>query len=167
MEIFISDTNIIIDLHSIGLLRELCSLPYDIRTVDFVVDEIKDPVQQECLAALIAEGKILVEGFTFDELAEIVEEHSKAPGNLSIPDCSVCYCARKHSATLLSGDKRLRKYAEATHVNVRGVLFVIDELVNHNTIQTSLGIQKLTELMMVNVRLPKSEIEKRINAWSK
>lgn len=166
MEIIVNDTNIFIDLHSIGLLRALCDLPYDVRTVDFVINEINDPAQSESLAAMVAEGKIKVERFDMEELAEIIEEHSMVPGNLSIPDCSVCYYARKHTATLLTGDRQLRKYAEGNNVVVHGVLFIFDELVAKGIIIEEMAAQKLRELTNVNVRLPKSEIEKRIKKWS-
>ncbi len=166
MEIIVSDTNIFIDLHSIGLLSALCDLPYDVRTVDFVINEIKDPAQSESLAALVTEGKIKVKNFNIEELTEIIEEHSTIPGNISIPDCSVCYYAKKHSATLLTGDRQLRKYAEVNNVSVRGVLFIFDELVNKGVIAAEIAAQKLRELTNVNVRLPKSEIEKRIKKWS-
>ena len=111
MEIIVNDTNIFIDLHSIGLLDTLCQLPYDVRTVDFVIDEITDPSQSAALSVLITDGKIRVESFNADELQEIIEEHSNVPGNISITDCSVCYYARKNSATMLTGDRQLRKYA--------------------------------------------------------
>lgn len=166
MEIIVNDTNIFIDLQSIGLLRALCDLPYDVRTVDFVVNEIKDRAQAESLATLVREGKIKVESFNIDELAEIIEEHSAISGNLSVPDCSVCYYARKHSATLLTGDRQLRRYAEGNNVTVRGVLFIFDELVAQNIIEAGIAAQKLRELTNINVRLPKSEIEKRIKKWS-
>lgn len=166
MEIIVNDTNIFIDLQSIGLLRALCDLPYDVRTVDFVVNEIKDRAQADSLATLVGEGKIKVESFNINELAEIIEEHSAISGNLSVPDCSVCYYARKHSATLLTGDRQLRRYAENNNVTVRGVLFIFDELVAHNIIKTGIAAQKLRELTNINVRLPKSEIEKRIKKWS-
>ena len=166
MEIIVNDTNIFIDLQSIGLLRELCDLPYDVRTVDFVVNEIKDRAQADSLATLVGEGKIKVESFNINELAEIIEEHSTVSGNLSVPDCSVCYYARKHSATLLTGDRQLRRYAENNNVTVRGVLFIFDELVAHNIIKTGIAAQKLRELTNINVRLPKSDIEKRIKKWS-
>ena len=166
MEIIVNDTNIFIDLQSIGLLRALCDLPYDVRTVDFVVNEIKDRAQAESLATLVREGKIKVESFNIEELAEIIEEHSTVSGNLSVPDCSVCYYARKHSATLLTGDRQLRRYAESNNVIVRGVLFIFDELVAHNIIKTGIAAQKLRELTNINVRLPKSEIERRIKKWS-
>lgn len=166
MEIIVNDTNIFIDLHSIGLLGALCDLPYDVRTVDFVVNEIKDQAQAESLATLVGEGKIKIESFNIDELAEIIEEHSAISGNLSVPDCSVCYYARKHSATLLTGDRQLRRYAEGNNVTVRGVLFIFDELVDQNIIDAGIAAQKLRELTNINVRLPKSEIEKRIKKWS-
>lgn len=166
MEIIVNDTNIFIDLHSIGLLGALCDLPYDVRTVDFVVNEIKDQAQSESLATLVGEGKIKIESFNIDELAEIIEEHSAISGNLSVPDCSVCYYARKHSATLLTGDRQLRRYAEGNNVTVRGVLFIFDELVAQNIIDAGIAAQKLRELTNINVRLPKSEIEKRIKKWS-
>lgn len=166
MEIIVNDTNIFIDLHSIGLLSALCELPYDVRTVDFVVNEITDKAQAESLASLVGEGKIKIESFNIDELAEIIEEHSAVSGNLSVPDCSVCYYARKHSATLLTGDRQLRRYAEGNNVTVRGILFIFDELVAYNIIGAGIAAQKLRELTNINVRLPKSEITKRIKNWN-
>ena len=74
--------------------------------------EIVDNRQQEDMGRLVKEGKITVESFTAEELIEIVNEHVAVSGNLSIPDCSVCYYARKHDITLLTGDRQLRRYAE-------------------------------------------------------
>ncbi len=45
MKILVNDTNIFIDLHSVGLLEEMCRLPYEIHTVDLVVAEIADADQ--------------------------------------------------------------------------------------------------------------------------
>ena len=165
MKIIVNDTNILIDLHSIGLLEVLCELPYDVRTVDFVIAEITDPEQSEALSALATENKIRIESFDAEELGEIITEHSSVPGNISIPDCSVCYYARKYAATLLTGDRQLRRYAEANNVSVRGILFIFDELVANNVISSQQASAKLRELVAINVRLPKSEIEKRINDW--
>lgn len=86
MEIIVNDTNIFIDLHSIGLLECFCQLPYEIRTVDFVMAEISNPQQYAEIERLANEGKILVASFTPEELSEIVEEYSNVPGNLSLPD---------------------------------------------------------------------------------
>lgn len=111
MKIIVNDTNIFIDLHSIGILEKLCELPYEIHTVDFVVSEIVDERQSMAYNRLVKDGKITVNAFSAEELMEIVTEHSEVSGNLSIADCSVCYYARKNMVPMLTGDRRLRKYA--------------------------------------------------------
>lgn len=166
MEIIVNDTNIFIDLHSVGLLNALCALPYDIRTVDFVINEINNPDQLNALASFIRDGKIKVENLDPDEIADIIEGHSTVSGNMSIVDFSVYYYAKKHSAILLTGDRQLRKYAENKKVTVKGVLFVFDELVAREIIDVQTAVQKLRELLNINIRLPFSEIEKRIKKWS-
>ena len=114
---------------------------------------------------LVKEGKITVESFTAEELIEIVNEHAAVSGNLSIPDCSVCYYARKHDITLLTGDRQLRRYAESHNLTVHGILFIFDELVAHSVISPEAAAGKLKELYSINVRLPKSEIQRRIDRW--
>lgn len=165
MKILVNDTNIFIDLHSVGLLEEMCRLPYEIHTVDFVVAEIADADQRRIFDELVARGEISVDGFTADEVIEIVEEHSSVSGNLSIPDCSVCYFARKHNVPMLTGDRRLRRYAEEQSIEVHGILFIFDELVRHDIISTSMAADRLEELFAINARLPKAAIRERINRW--
>lgn len=165
MKILVNDTNIFIDLHSVGLLEEMCRLPYEIHTVDFVVSEIVDADQRRIFDELVARRGIFVDGFTADEVIEIVEEHSAVSGNLSIPDCSVCYFARKHNVPMLTGDRRLRRYAEEQSIEVHGILFIFDELVRHDIISTSMAADRLEELFAINARLPKAEIRERINRW--
>lgn len=165
MKILVNDTNIFIDLHSVGLLEEMCRLPYEIHTVDFVVAEITDADQRRIFDGLVARGEISVDGFTADEVIEIVEEHSSVSGNLSIPDCSVCYFARKHKVPMLTGDRRLRRYAEEQSIEVHGILFIFDELVRHDIISTSMAADRLEVLFAINARLPKAEIRERINRW--
>lgn len=165
MKILVNDTNIFIDLHSVGLLEEMCRLPYEIHTVDLVVAEIADADQRRIFDELVARGEISVDGFTAGEVIEIVEEHSSVSGNLSIPDCSVCYFARKHNVPMLTGDRRLRRYAEEQSIEVHGILFIFDELVRHDIISTSMAADRLEELFAINARLPKAEIRDRINRW--
>lgn len=143
----------------------MCRLPYEIHTVDFVVAEIADADQRRIFDELVAQGGIFIDGFTADEVIEIVEEHSSVSGNLSIPDCSVCYFARKHNVPMLTGDRRLRRYAEEQSIEVHGILFIFDELVRHDIISTSMAADRLEELFAINARLPKTEIRNRINRW--
>ncbi|RLT75368.1 hypothetical protein D7V95_14180 [bacterium J10(2018)] len=130
-----------------------------------MVAEIADADQRRIFDELVARGEISVDGFTADEVIEIVEEHSSVSGNLSIPDCSVCYFARKHNVPMLTGDRRLRRYAEEQSIEVHGILFIFDELVRHDIISTSMAADRLEELFAINARLPKAEIRDRINRW--
>lgn len=123
------------------------------------------PTSEEFLMNLLLKGGIFIDGFTADEVIEIVEEHSSVSGNLSIPDCSVCYFARKHNEPMLTGDRRLRRYAEEQSIEVHGILFIFDELVKHDIISTSMAADRLEELFAINARLPKAEIRERINRW--
>ncbi len=165
MKILVNDTNIFIDLHSVGLLEELCRFPYEIHTVDFVAAEIENADQRKIFDELVGRGGIFVDGFTADEVIEIVEEHSAVSGNLSIPDCSVCYFARKHKVPMLTGDRRLRRYAEQQSIEVHGILFIFDEFVKHGIISTTIVADRLEELFTLNARLPKSEIRDRLKRW--
>lgn len=165
MKILVNDTNIFIDLHSIGMLEVMCKLPYEIHTVDFVVAEIVDETQRIAFDHLVSTGKIRVNSFSAEEVMEIVAEHSDVSGNLSIPDCSVCYYARKHNVPMLTGDRRLRKYAEAQSIEVHGILFLFDEMVRFGVVSPAIAAAKLEKLMQQNARLPKSEISQRICLW--
>lgn len=49
MKIIVNDTNIFIDMNSIGLLGLMCELEYEIHTVDFVAAEIINPEQKKSI----------------------------------------------------------------------------------------------------------------------
>lgn len=165
MKIIVNDTNIFIDMHCIGLLQLMCELPFEMHTVDFVAAELIDEEQRHAFDELAGNGKIVVDSFTAREVAEIVTEHSSVSGNLSIPDCSVCYYAKKHGVPMLTGDRRLRHHAEQLGIEVHGILFLFDELVANSVISPADAANKLEALMALNSRLPKAAISERIEQW--
>lgn len=165
MRIIVNDTNIFIDMHCIGLLQLMCSLPYEIHTVDFVAAELIDEDQKKAFEELVVNGKIVVNSFTAEEVMEIVAEHSSVSGNLSIPDCSVCYYAKKHDVPMITGDRRLRRHAEKLSIEVHGILFLFDDMVANSVISPIDAANKLEELMALNSRLPQSAIRERIDKW--
>jgi hypothetical protein len=59
----------------------------------------------------------------------------------------------------------LRKRAEGEVINVSGILFVFDELVNHNIISPKDAAANLEALYESNVRLPNEEVVKRLEQW--
>lgn len=167
MDVIVNDTNIFIDLHSVGLLGAMCKLPYEIHTLDIVVAELTDPAQRTEVENYIGRNEIKVHTLTSSDIVTVAVEHSSAPGNLSFQDIAVCHYARTGAYKLLTGDRQLRNYAEKQRVEVHGIIFLIDEMVAENIIAPQMGAAKLKELQAVNVRLPKSEIAVRIEKWEK
>ena len=160
MEIVVNDTNIFIDLHSIGLLDQFFELPIKVHTVDFVINELTDEEQFNAISKFIKNGKLNVQSFEADELLEIIKLQSKAGGNVSIPDCAVWNYAKKHNYTLLTGKKAIE-----SNVTVKGIIFIFDHLVECEIITPQDAVIKLQELMKHNSRLPKSIIQERIEKW--
>ena len=56
-------------------------------------------------------------------------------------------------------------FAEGEGINVSGILFVFDELVNHNIISPKDAAAHLEALYESNVRLPNEEVVKRLEQW--
>jgi rRNA-processing protein FCF1 len=165
MEIVVNDTNILIDLYSIDLLEAFFRLPITVHTVDFVINEIKEESQLDCIREYIRRGLLYVHRFSVQELENIVELHRGASGNVSLTDCSVWYYAKCNNYVLLTGDRQLRARAIGTNVAVKGIIYVFDELVEKRIITPSFAAVKLEELFFKNQRLPKRIIQERIESW--
>lgn len=65
----------------------------------------------------------------------------------------------------MTGDGKLRKQATKEGVEVRGIIFIFDELLKQNLISFKIAIEKISQLSLLNNRLPKREIELRIKCW--
>ena len=85
--------------------------------------------------------------------------------NLSLTDCSVWYYAKVNNYILLTGDRKLRKTSVYDGVEVHGVIYVFDSLVELEIVSRQVAVEKLQLLFSQNPRLPKEEIDKRINKW--
>lgn len=165
MKIVVNDTNIFIDLYSVGLLEQFFELPIEVHTVDFVVNELKDPEQFKAVNEFVKNGKLKVQNFDATDLIDIIDLQSKVGGNLSIIDCAVWHYAKINNYALLTGDGRLRKRAIETNTTVKGIVYVFDYLVETKILSPQLAITKIQNLMNINVRLPKTIIQERIEIW--
>ncbi len=165
MNIAINDTNILIDLIKIGLIDEFFLLDFTFLTTDFIIAEFEIVEQRDVINEFISQRKLTVCSFSYNELLDIQTINNKSSNKLSFEDCSVWYLAKKKNATLLTGDNLLRKKATADGVTVGGILFVMDCLVESKIITKKLASEKLTQLMLLNPRLPKKECKKCLNLW--
>ncbi len=165
MEFVVNDTNIFIDLVNTDLLDAFFQLELTVYTTDFVIAEIEDPVQTGIVESFVAEKKLIVDSFTLDELEELTLLQD-ANNGLSIEDCSVWYYSKQNDYTLITGDGLLRKCASSDGVNVKGVLFIFDELVGNELITPIIAAEKLELLIALGSRLPQNECDKRLKKWT-
>lgn len=165
-KIVVSDTNIFIDLISVNLLDSFFSLPWEIHTTDMIVQELIKSEQHEAITLLRENGHLIVKKFEGEELAQIARmKLERLSSNASIQDCSVWKLAKDLECALLTGDNKLRKVVQNDNIEVHGILYLFDKMLEHEIMDNETAIYKLQSLFSINSRLPKEEIVKRITLW--
>lgn len=104
-EVVVNDTNILIDMHSAGLLDYLCLSQVRFHTVDLVIEELRrSPYKRPLIEKLIQEGSLYVADIPAEEMSNISAAHSaySRHTNLSFVDCAVMAYAKKHNFRLLT-----------------------------------------------------------------
>lgn len=158
-DIVIQDACIIFDLIDLGLIGHFFDLNLTVFTCPEVIGEITDPDQLESTNVFINNGRLGVDrNGDFDKIEEIFNTNA----GLSLTDCSVLELALRRSGTVLSSDLSLRRTTKRSGLNVRGVLWIIDELVNQKIINSEEAIKTLNRYLQINSRAPKSEINDMI-----
>ena len=156
--LLISDANIFIDLDKIGIL-ELCSkLSHKIVTTDFVYNELYHN-QKSTL------DKINIEILSFEDV-ELLDFYQTYGGlgqvGISSPDYSLIYKAKKVKGAIVTGDGTLRNYIKRENIDVYGIFFILDTILNENLLSYGEWLEKLKLLQQLNKRLPRKEFEKRL-----
>ncbi len=163
--LILSDANILIDLANLNLLEAFTQLNFISYTTDFVLNELNIE-QQKLIGLLVQQGKMQIISSDNQDILAIYQLIAKVSG-LSVQDCSVWYHFKKINATMLTGDRKLRKEAESDNIVVRGILFVLDELLQQHVLNFDQALYSIKQLQQSNNRLPNDEINRRIAEWSK
>lgn len=158
-KILVSDTNIWIDLHRSGLLETVFALPHQFVTTDFVWRELKKPPGQE----LTGLG-LVVEAFNGEEVATLFTLRQTL-GNSSLADVSCYFLAKERGWTLLTNDGALRKSGQQSKLEVRGVLWILDELEAHALLSSIQLADALESMLKAGARLPENECHQRLGRW--
>ncbi len=159
MKLHINDANILIDIVQLDLVDAFFSLGFELYTTDFVFAEL-EIIQQKALQS----DKLTIISPTENDLFAIANRTNFNNG-LSFEDCSVWYFAEKMNGVLITGDGRLRTKAKASGIDVKGIIYIIEEIKKQNILDTQTCIEKMETLQSLNNRLPQSEITKRIDLW--
>lgn len=166
-KIVVNDTNIFIDLIDVNLLDSFFRLPWEVHTTDTVMYELLKEGQRDAVQLFADNNLLIIATFEPQQLMEIISMHDGLQNktNVSFTDCSVWYYAKNNQYTLLTGDRKLRSAASHSGVEVHGILYVFDSLIEYKIISAKDAAEKLRLLRLSNPRLPKEEVEKRLKIW--
>ena len=73
--------------------------------------------------------------------------------------------SKEMGGTLITGDGKLRKIAKKDGVEVRGIIYILDEILKQGKITFVVAIEKIELLYKLNDRLPQKEMVKRLDLW--
>ena len=162
IQLIVSDTSCLIDLHKVRLLPVMLKLPHR-----FIVPP---PVRHSEMLDLtdgewrgLEHAGLVAPDPPFEQVEEALALRTQHPA-LSLADCA-CLVETRHRANgvLLTGDRRLRRLAEAAGLCVHGVLWIVDELWRFGVCCATRLISALeTWRDDPTVFLPRREIERRL-----
>jgi predicted nucleic acid-binding protein len=157
--VFVVDASVLIDVCYGCIHREAITSFAEILTPDLVCAEVKNSE----VGDMIKLGLVQQE-YTGEELIELQVRAKCFPG-LTHKDVAALLLAIDRNAILITGDDRLRTYANENGVEAHGVLWVLDKLVGIQQLDR-LSAADALELMLANGSwLPTAECGRRIERW--
>ena len=162
MIILVSDTSVLIDLERGGLLESAFSCGLTMVVPDLLYDRELAAENGPFLKQL----GLGVVALTPDEVSLAQSIRSQRPG-LSLPDCFALSCARRDDHALVTGDRLLRSEAQSRQCPVFGLLWFLDQMKASGTIGAAMLHEGLSRVANhPRCRLPRAEIESRLQKWS-
>lgn len=162
MRIAITDANIFIDLHTLNCLDWLVSLGLEVHTTDVILSELTDEQK-----AAVIEVVTVVQSLSFDDL--IALQNLNVSKGLSVPDQSAIWYSKVLSAPdmlILTNDNLIRKWCKTNKVEVHGIIWLFDDMIDAALLTKSQATLLLKELMKFNQWLPDKECAERLEKWS-
>ena len=159
--IVVQDANIFIDLQIGQVLDNAFQMNCDFHTTDAVLDEIEKRLDEYA-----DRGLLRVKIMSGDELLDVAILKNQQPKRVSFEDCTLLILADHLDAILLTGDSNLRFCAESMGLEVRGTLWVLDNMVESRLITPKQAFAALQKMLSANRRLPSEECQIRLRRWT-
>ncbi len=157
MQILISDANVIIDMEDSGLTELMFNLPYQFAVPDILFhDELEDEHPNLLELGLV---ELELSSKTVEKSIELDLCYRKP----SRYDCLALAAALQEECPLVTCDKALRKAAQQENVEIRGTIWLVDELVKHELINKEQAIKAFKDMKEAGSRLPWNEVENFLN----
>lgn len=152
--LLISDANIIIDFDCCGLLEQLFRLDHEIGTPDLLYEQelkTRHPELPELgLKVMELSGNLI-------EQAWAMKQAYPAP---SMNDLFTLCLAKDKASPLLTGDKQLRLAAETEQVQVKGSLWLAEQMVVKRLSSVEQMADAFDQMRDLGRRLPWSEVDR-------
>lgn len=156
-EIVIKDACVLFDLVDLGLLDYFFNLELNAFTTAQVIGEITNEKQYEAIDTYLKNGKLKIDSNgILDEITKINRNYA----GLSLTDSSVLELAIRKEAIVYTSDGGLRKATVKEGMEVRGILWIIEELFKMTLLSQEEAISKLKAYESINQRAPINEIKK-------
>ncbi|NTW55495.1 MAG: DUF3368 domain-containing protein [Chlorobiaceae bacterium] len=159
MILLISDANILIDLEAGELLEVFFRLPMQIGIPDILYREEIEPDTPglELLGLTLLE----IEGPYVEYAYNLPLRYGTKPSH---NDYLALALAKQERCPLLTGDRELRRVAEAEKVETMGTIWVLENLVRHAIIEAQSAYDSLEKMRQSGRRLPWHDAEKILRA---
>ena len=164
MKVAITDVSVLFDLFNVGVLPEFFGLDIEIYTIDFIYNEILQSDEKDEFELFVRGGHlriIVVEETEHESIANMKLTYS----NRSFADKTALYKANQMRCILLTCDDKLRKEAIKQKLEVHGSIWIIDQLVENDKIDTKRATEVIESLKTTNAWLPVDELDRRLNMY--
>ena len=153
--IYIHDACVLLDLIEGDLLDLWFQLGFETRTTHLVYQEILEEEQFSLLQ-------------TYVDASDLPALNAQAKEwKVSLQDVSVAHLAKRHGGILLSGDKRLRTKSAEAGIEVKGILWVLDMIVERKLLIPQRALNALEAILEAGGRIPSEECGERRQRWGK
>lgn len=156
---FVVDASIWIDLGIGDLIAETFTLSLELAVPDVILAKLQSVDPQ-----LLTDLGVHVLTLTGDDYPLLHELIAKYPGP-GIRDLTALVCAMRDGIALLAGDGQLRKAAVAEGVRVHGVLWLMEQLVEHVSASPERVADSREAMLAAGARLPKADCTKCLERW--
>ncbi len=166
MKVIVHDASVLIDLITADLLEPWFGLGSDTIVTSLVWREVNRKSQKEKLQPYVDKGLLKVAPLPAELFAEVVALRGDLSPDISLEDTSALYVAISKQGILLTAEKTLRQSAEQRCVEVHGLLWIFDVLIDRGKMLASVAADRLEQLAAKRTsRLPKDECSHRIKKW--
>jgi hypothetical protein len=161
MRILVSDTSVLIDLERGRLLEATFAIGWEFAVPDLLY---KTELEASDGPQLLKLG-LRVESLDGDGVRQALAYRAHAPA-LTLADSFALTLAKINAWTLLAGDGELRKLAHAEKVDYHGVLWMLDQLLEHKVVTPKILHRALTTISLhPRCRLPARDVRNRLEHY--